>query len=289
VQLLILQGWLDVSSARQLATRGSLSGALVGGLLFGAGMIMTRGCASRLLVLSATGNLRALLSGLIFAVAAQSALSGALSPLRNVISGWWTVEGGTSRDLLALSGVGYLGGLSAGLLWLAAALYFATRQRLGPWIWWGSLGTGLSVAAGWAFTHAVSRSSFQVVQTQGLTFSGPSAEWLMRVLSVPSPVIGFDFGLLPGVFAGAFVASWLNGEFNLEGFRDGYSMRRYIVGAVLMGFGAMLAGGCAVGAGVSGGAIFALTAWLTLMGMWTGAGIADRWLDADAPPAKSLE
>lgn len=32
--------------------------------MFGAGMIMTRGCASRLLVLSANGNLRALLSGL---------------------------------------------------------------------------------------------------------------------------------------------------------------------------------------------------------------------------------
>ncbi|MDO9158526.1 MAG: YeeE/YedE thiosulfate transporter family protein, partial [Burkholderiaceae bacterium] len=64
VQLLILSGWLDVSGSRQMANTGSMSGALVGGLLFGAGMILTRGCASRLLVLSATGNLRALLSGL---------------------------------------------------------------------------------------------------------------------------------------------------------------------------------------------------------------------------------
>jgi hypothetical protein len=38
-----------------------------------------------------------------------------------------------------------------------------------------------------------------------------------------------------------------------------------------MGFGAMLAGGCAVGAGVTGGAIFALTAWLALLAMWFGA------------------
>ena len=68
IQGLIVLGHLDVSTARQLASRGSLSGALVGGLLFGAGMIMTRGCASRLLILSANGNLRALLSGLIFAV-----------------------------------------------------------------------------------------------------------------------------------------------------------------------------------------------------------------------------
>jgi hypothetical protein len=30
---------------------------------------------------------------------------------------------------------------------------------------------------------------------------------------------------------------------------------------------------------VTGGAVFALTSWLTLVGMWTGAGLADRWLD----------
>jgi len=34
-----------------------------------------------------------------------------------------------------------------------------------------------------------------------------------------------------------------------------------------MGFGSMLAGGCAVGAGITGGALFALTAWLALVGM----------------------
>jgi uncharacterized membrane protein YedE/YeeE len=49
-----------------------------------------------------------------------------------------------------------------------------------------------------------------------------------------------------------------------------------------MGFGSMLAGGCAVGAGVTGGAIFALTAWLSLVGMWVGAGLTDRWLDGGA-------
>jgi uncharacterized membrane protein YedE/YeeE len=46
-----------------------------------------------------------------------------------------------------------------------------------------------------------------------------------------------------------------------------------------MGFGAMLAGGCAVGAGVTGGSIFAVTAWLSLVGMWIGAGLTDRLMD----------
>lgn len=280
VQAITLAGGLDVSSTRQLATRGSISGALLGGLIFGVGMVLTRGCASRLLVLCANGNLRALLSGLVFAVAAQASLHGVLAPVRETMAGWWTVEGGSTRDLLALGGVGHGAGLAVGGAWLLAALVFALRRGDNTfWKWIGGVGTGLMVALTWWFTYAVSRESFNVVTVQGITFSGPSAEWLMRVLLLPAPALGFDFGLLPGVFAGSFLAAWWAGELRLEGFHDALGMRRYIVGAVLMGFGAMLAGGCAVGAGMSGGAIFALTAWLALLGMWIGAGITDRLVD----------
>jgi uncharacterized membrane protein YedE/YeeE len=279
VQALVTAGWADVSMARQFAVRGSVSGALVGGLLFGAGMVMTRGCASRLLVLSASGNLRALLSGLIFAVTAQASLAGALAPLRQEISGWWTVEAGASRDLLALTGLGRWGGLVIGAVWFAAALWYALRSRRGLWKWLGGLGTGLAVAVAWGWTATVAAHSFQVVPVQGVTFSGPSAEWLMRVLAAPTPGLGFDFGLLPGVFAGAFAGAWIGRDVKLEGFEGGRSMRRYIAGAVLMGFGSMLAGGCAVGAGVTGGAVFALTAWIALASMWVGAGLTDRVLD----------
>ena len=278
VQALILAGALDVSGARQLANRGSLSGALVGGLLFGMGMIMTRGCASRLLVLSANGNLRALLSGLVFAVTAQAALAGALAPLRAEVSSWWTVEGGAARDVLALVGAGSWDGLAFGALWFVVAVIFSLRSGNRPWMWIGGIGTGVAVALAWWFSWAVSRASFDVVQIQGLTFSGPSAEWLMRVLTSPTPPIGFDAGMLPGVFLGSFIGALIGREFKVEGFKDGYSMARYIAGAMLMGFGSMLAGGCAVGAGMTGGAIFALTAWLALAGMWLGGGLMERWL-----------
>jgi len=278
VQALILSGALDVSGARQLANRGSLSGALVGGLLFGAGMIMTRGCASRLLVLSANGNLRALLSGLVFAVTAQAALAGSLAPLRGEIASWWTIDGGAARHLLQRLGGGAVDGLVLGLLWLVVAVIFSLRSGNRPWMWIGGVGTGVAVALAWWFSHLVARSSFDPVQIQGVTFSGPSAEWLMRVLASPAPAFGFDAGMLPGVFVGSALGAWVGREFKVEGFKDGYSMARYIVGAMLMGFGSMLAGGCAVGAGLTGGAIFALTAWLALAGMWAGGGLMERWL-----------
>src|SRR5690349_20496432 len=50
-QALAWAGWFDAANARQIAARGSLSGAAIGGALFGIGMILARGCSSRLLVL----------------------------------------------------------------------------------------------------------------------------------------------------------------------------------------------------------------------------------------------
>jgi uncharacterized membrane protein YedE/YeeE len=87
--------------------------------------------------------------------------------------------------------------------------------------------------------------------------------------------------MVPGVFAGALFASLIARDWKLQGFHDGASMRRYAAGAFLMGFGGMLAGGCAVGAGVTGGAIFAVTAWLALISMWVGALAAHLAMDGN--------
>ncbi|RKT59403.1 sulfur transporter [Azonexus fungiphilus] len=278
-QAAILADWLDVSQARQLSARGSLSGALIGGLLFGTGMILARGCSSRMLVLAANGNLRALLTGLVFAVTAQASLNGLLSPLRLWLSGLWTIDGG-GRDLLASAHLGHLGGLLFGLAWLLAAVVFARRARLTVREWSGAIGVGLSVALAWLVTYRIGSQAFDaVLPVQSLSFTGPSADVLMLVLSPPGQPWDFDIGLVPGVVLGSFLAALWGKELKLEGFKDGQSMRRYIAGALYMGFGGMLAGGCAVGAGVSGAAIFALTAWLALIGMWAGAGLADALLD----------
>lgn len=278
-QALALAGAFDASNARQIAARGSLSGAAIGGALFGMGMILARGCSSRLLVLAAQGNLRSLLSGLIFAVSAQSALTGALSPLRLLISEWWTIDGGGARDLLARTGLSHAHALLFAAIWFAAAVYWARRQRVNTWGWAGAIGVGLTVAAGWWFTYAISKLAFDPHPIQSLSFTGPSAEVLSRVLFVTDKPLSFDVGLVPGVFLGAFLAAALYGELKLEGFQGGASMRRYIFGAVCMGFGGMLAGGCAVGAGLSGAAVFTATAWVTLFGMWIAAALTDRLLD----------
>ena len=54
-QTMILLGAFDTANVRQLSSPGSVSGSLIGGLLFGIGMVLARGCSSRLLVLAANG------------------------------------------------------------------------------------------------------------------------------------------------------------------------------------------------------------------------------------------
>ena len=277
-QLLVLGGDLKPAASRFIANTGSISGSVLGGLCFGAGMILTRGCASRLLILSANGNLRALLSGLVFAVTVQASIAGWLAPARQFLSSLWPVDGGPGRDLVQLSGTAPWGGLVVAVLALASGVYFFWRQHAGrPWLALGAIGTGLTIAAGWGFTQAVANQSFEPVAVTSLSFSGPSAEWLMRVLSSASvPGFGFDAGLLPATFVGSLVGALLGGDFKLEGFKTENKLGHYLTGAVLMGFGAVLAGGCTVGAGMTGGAIFALTAWLTLISIWIGAAAALR-------------
>jgi uncharacterized membrane protein YedE/YeeE len=119
------------------------------------------------------------------------------------------------------------------------------------------------------------------VTVESVTFSGPSAHTLMFFLD-RNEVLQFSGGLEPGVVVGSFVSSFLKGEFKFQGFSDESMMRRSMPGAVLMGFGAMLAGGCAIGAGVTGGSVFAGTAWLALFCMWIGAMTTDILLDQPA-------
>jgi uncharacterized membrane protein YedE/YeeE len=70
----------------------------------------------------------------------------------------------------------------------------------------------------------------------------------------------------------------LFGEFKFEGFQTENKLGHYLTGSVLMGFGAVMAGGCTVGAGLTGGAIFSNTAWLTLISIILGAGLTYRIL-----------
>lgn len=273
-----LLGLMRVEDARMMAVPGSWSGAVIGGLMFGVGMVLARGCSGRLLVLAATGNLRSVISGLIFAVVAQMSLHGWLAPLRNELASLWVTAGGQNVNLIAAAGLPDVTGMILGFALAVLALVVAAKNQIGISRLFFASGVGFAVAVGWVLTFALSQVAFEPVQVESATFTGPSADTLMFFLT-ENPVLDFDIGLVPGVFIGSFLSSVIAREFKFQGFENESNMRRAMTGAALMGFGGMLAGGCAIGAGVTGGSIFAGTAWLALFCMWIGAMITDLVVD----------
>jgi uncharacterized membrane protein YedE/YeeE len=274
-------GLFDSIDSRMMSVAGSWSGAIIGGLIFGVGMVLARGCSGRLLVLAATGNLRSVVAGLIFAVVAQMSLHGWLAPFRNWIAALWVTPNGQNLNLLTLIGLPNEAGLVLGLVLALLAIVVAVRAQLGARVLIFASGVGFAVAAGWVLTWTLAEYAWEPVNVTSATFTGPSASTLMFFLS-DTEALRFDIGLVPGVFLGAFLASALTGEFKFQGFEGEANMRRSMTGAVLMGFGGMLAGGCAIGAGVTGGSIFAATAWLALFFMWVGAMATDLLIDQRA-------
>ena len=243
---------LEVSDARQLSGAGSLSGATIGGVMFGVGMVLARGCASRLLVLSATGNLRALVTGLMLTLVAQSALSGVLAPAREAISELWLISG-PSRDLMQGLGLTRSTVLFLALLGLIVSLGLAhTRGRSAH----GGAGRGWRRSCRRAGLDPDLRDRAGVLRDRaGLErdLHGPRHGHAdgARVAALRAAVLSGS-ALVPGVFLGAGIAALVAGELQIRRFGPDTPMERYFLGAILMGFGAMLAGGCAVGAAVVG-------------------------------------
>jgi uncharacterized membrane protein YedE/YeeE len=186
-------------------------------------------------------------------------------------------------DLIAALHLPQISGLALGLILAALALAVSARNKISARTLIFASGVGFAVATGWVLTFTLAQVAFEPVAVTSATFSGPSANTLMFLLT-PNPVLEFDVGLIPGVFLGAFLSAITAHEFKFEGFDTAGNMRRAMIGAVLMGFGAMLAGGCAIGAGVTGGSIFAGTAWLALFCMWIGAMITDFVIDQSPHP-----
>ena len=276
-EAMVALGLLDLGPSRWLSQPGSISGAVLGGLIFGTGMVLARGCPGRLLVLGATGNLRAILSGLVFAVAAQVSLYGLAAPVRSSLA-MLEVTDGANPQVIAMAGLPEIASIWVGIAFTLGALWLARRNRVSARLLVFGSGVGFAAAAGWLVTYRLSGIAFDPVPVESLTFSGPSADSLMFVL-LPDRAIDFDIGLVPGVFLGAFLAAAQGRELAWQGWEGARSMHRYLVGAALMGFGAMLAGGCSIGAGVTGTSAMALTAWIALTAMWAGGTLTDMLLD----------
>ncbi|MBU0642127.1 MAG: YeeE/YedE family protein, partial [Alphaproteobacteria bacterium] len=197
-QLAVTQGLISFEDHRFLATDLPWLAILLGGLMFGAGMVLTRGCVSRLTVLTGTGNLRAALVLVVFAVVAHATLKGILSPLRTTLGALTLPLQSAALPGSTLIWTAVLAGGTA-----LAAWRFSARGRdlaLGALI-------GLLVPLAWIGTGYVLFDEFDPIAMESLSFTSPSAETLFWTVAASSIPAGFGTGLIGGVILGALISS----------------------------------------------------------------------------------
>lgn len=278
-QAAVAAGWISFDEHRFMTADLPVLAIVAGGLMFGAGMVLTRGCVSRLTVLFASGNLRALTVLLIFAVAAHATLKGILAPLRTTL-GSVTLP----LETAALPG--------QPLIWTAlialAALAIAYRSGAKPLHLGLAAVIGLLVPAGWVGTGLVLFDDFDPVALQSLSFTAPYADTLFWTVANTSIAANFGVGLIGGTLAGALALAVIRGEFAWQSFQSPAQTGRYAAGATLMGTGGVLAGGCTVGAGLAGIPTLSLAAVLAISAIALGAIATNRALQGSQRPPQAV-
>lgn len=276
-QAAVSVGLIEFSDHRLMAGDLPWLAIVVGGLLFGAGMVLTRGCASRLTVLGGTGNLRALTVIIVFAITAHATMKGLFAPLR-VALGNVTVPLGDMSTLAALPGGVWL---FTGLI-VATALILAARSGVRPTMLLTAALLGALVPLAWVGTGFILYDDFDVIPFESLSFTRPASDTLFWTIAGTSVSAGFGTGLIGGVLLGALAASVATGTFVWQSFESPAQTGRYMTGAVFMGIGGVLAGGCTVGAGLSGVPTLSVAAILAIVTMAAGAWITDALLTRSA-------
>jgi uncharacterized membrane protein YedE/YeeE len=303
VQALISLRVFDAGRTLAWSDRLLWASYLVGGTLFGFGMILAGGCPQRNLVKSGSGNLKALITLVVTAIAAQMTLRGLFAGLRVSLLDTASIQLTGSQDLGQVFAPTL--GLAPGVLrWvlvvfaLVGVLVLAVRYRtaLKPAHWWGGIAVGLLVAVAYFLTGSVGflaehpqtlEAAWLGTAThrpEGLSFTAPmgNALDLLTLWTDKSTVATFGVMLSLGVVIGSFASAKWRSEFKLESVRTPRELGAHVTGGVLMGFGGITAAGCSVGQGVTGMAMLSTGAVLAVAGIVAGALLALKLRRANA-------
>lgn len=285
-QALAALGFVDLGKSLYLQPSFSPALILLGGALFGYGMVLANGCASRALVLLGSGNLRSLLVVMTIAVTAQITLKGLIAPARLAFLNWSILAppGVSLSNLLSSAGLNsgwaeLLAVIAVSGSLLMFALAHAPFRRSAALLAAG-VGIGLTIGAGWFATGYLGADDFNPAPVASLTFIAPVADTLQYMMLSTGLTLSFGVALVSGTLAGSFFASLITRRIQLEGFTSARQMLRYVIGAALMGSGGAMAYGCTIGQGLTGLSTLALPSFIAvagiLAGTWAGLRVPSR-------------
>ena len=285
-------GWVQAGQSVYAAPRLIWLSNLLGGLLFGFGMVLASGCGSKTLVRIGGGSLKSVVVFFVLAVAAYATLRGVVAVARVATVDKVDLVLPTGQDLPSL--LAHATGMARGPLALAAGLVIGlllvgfalarSEGRSGQALLAG-LGLGAVIVGVWWVSgrmghlteHPVTLDDvFLATNTQrmeSLTFVAPMAytvDWLI-LFSDTSKVLTIGIVTTLGVVVGSALVALLTRSFRGEGFGGTEDTANHIVGAVLMGVGGVTAMGCTIGQGLSGVSTLALGSFIALAGIIVGA------------------
>jgi hypothetical protein len=284
---------------------------IFGGVMFGIGMTLASGCGNKTLVRVGGGNLKSIMVLLVIAVIAYFMINpfpGSDKTLYSVLFYPWTnptaIALTTNQDLGAMlfadhvaTGRMAMGGVIGVVLlgWVFKSADFrASFDNI-----LGGLVVGLAVLAAWYVTSnimvnadgevmslqayvqdwdlyapadAVRPAAVGPLAAQSFTFINPMGQTLGYVAKGFDPTL-LTFGImaLAGVIAGSLLWSLVSRSFRIEWFASGSDFVNHLIGAILMGFGGVLAMGCTIGQGITGFSTLAMGSILTFIAIVIGS------------------
>jgi len=281
-QTLSVFGYVDLGKSIYLAPTFSAPVVLLGGLLFGYGMVAANACASRALVLLGRGNLRSLVVIATIAITAEMTLKGLIAPLRIALVNWSQTTLGTNSLPAFVAQAGLAPSLAAAAAALAAsaalimyafsyAPFRASKLLIGA-----GIAMGLLVTGGWFVTGFAGADPFEPVPIASLTFIAPTADSLQYVMLSTGSTLNFGIVVMAGVLAGSFLTALVTRGFHVEGYSSVNHMLRSVGGAALMGIGGVMAFGCSIGQGLTGLSTLAFPSAIAVVGILIGAAVGLR-------------
>ncbi len=276
---------------------------IIGGLLFGFGMVLASGCGNKTLVRVGAGNLKSLVVLIIAMFASYLML---WSPLFEKVFLPWlqplTVNlarhGIATQELGSfISGIfGYPASRNFNMaiaaliaVNLLVFIFKSNEFRESRDNILGGVVIGAAIVAGWYLTGGALGQAWKEyadmatdvpsrVQVQSYTFISPMGDSVRYLLS-PGKLMLLNFGVmaLAGVITGSFIYAIVNRSFRIEWFASLGDFVNHAIGGVLMGVGGVLSMGCTVGQAITGISTLALGSIMTFVFIVLGAVAAMKY------------
>lgn len=271
-------------------------GYVIGGMLFGIGMTLCRGCGMKNMINLGAGNLKALVAILGMGLAAvlllyvegvfEAVFLSWAMPLTPDLarSGMAHQDLGTVVSVLTGASVDSMR-IMAGLLIAGALIVYAFRSAqfrgrfdniLGGLLI-GLMITGAFYISGGALGELAQEASDFMDQpqngmgVQSYTFIRPMGDLLYVMANPLWYLVTFGLVMFLGVGAGSVLLSLLTGRFRLQWFASPLEGVRFFTGGMLVGIGGILGMGCTLGQGLAGTSTLAMGSFLNVASLIAGA------------------